>query len=384
MGICPSLLAAEKELRAMNKMLIQCLFQLLIFFNSLGCLFAEANPQSLLLKELHSPQVHWLDLPKDALEKIGNLSTPAPLINQLIQQYHSVKKTDPSTIAIRISYLKEIANLLSKHIETESNLIAKKFLTNVCRTAEEKSRYLEALNDIRIKFITDPNYIENYVYDLAGNNPNKILLFLVNERRYDSKLRIYWGEYFLEVIDPCHRFLTSYYDLWLETNPLNKDYFPFFMWLEDQNVNFELTAVRYFTNVEKDQCEVIVKGGKLVKKMTGEVLSCCQEDQEYLFIIDLDERIYIAKGSKEVRHTSLSYGKPVLAAGNIIVKQGIICRLGLESGHYQPNISNGLQLLNMLLDHSAVFSLDAAFDFYHNGEKQTLLLADFMAKAIHK
>jgi|GEM_PF-1882738 len=368
----------------MNKMLIQCLFQLLIFFSSLGCLFAEANPQLLLLKELHSAKVHWLDLPKDDLEKIGNLSTPAPLINQLIQQYHSIKKTDPSTIAMRISYLKEIANLLSKHIETESGLRAKKFLTNVCKTAEEKRKYLEALNDIRIKFITDPNYIENYVHDLAENNIDKVLLFLANERKYDSKLRIYWGEYFLEVIDPCHRFLTSYYDLWLETNPLNKDCFSFFIWLEGQNVSFELTAVRYFMNAEKAQCEVIVQGGKLVKKMTGEVLSCCQEDQEYLFIIDLDERIYIVKGSKEVRHTSLSYGKPVLAVGNIIIKEGIICRLGLESGHYQPTISNGLQLLNILLDHSAAFSLDAAFDFYHNGEKESLLLADFMAKAMHK
>lgn len=347
----------------MIRIFVQRLLLLLIFFGNFSCLSAKA---------------HWLDLPRDPLEKIGGLGSPLPLINQLIDEYHSIKKPDSSMLALRICYLKEIVDLLSKHIEKESNPRARKFLTNVRRTAEEKGEYLRELENMRRNFIVNPHHIENYAHDLVKLKTNRNPLFLVNERKYDSKLRIYWGEYFLEVIDPCHRFLTSYYDLWLETNPLDKDYFSFFVWLEGQSVNFELTVVRYFTDAEKDQCEVTVRDGKFVKKMTGEVLTCCQEEQEYLFIIGLDERIYIVPGSKEVRHTSLSHGKPVLAIGNINIREGVTYKLGLESGHYQPTPSDGQQLLGMLLDREVTLSLDTVLDFYQDGEKQSLSLADFV------
>src|SRR5690606_18189140 len=197
--------------------------------------------------------------------------------------------------------------------------------------AEEKGEYLKGLANMQKSLTANPYYT-------AKLETNRNPLFLVNERKYDSKLRIYWGEYFLEVIDPCHRLLTSYHVLWLETNPVDKDYFSFFVWLDGQNVHFELTAMHYFTDAEKDPFEVHVRDGKLIQKMSGEALTCSQENQEYLFIIDLDEKIYIAPGSREIRHTSLSHGKPVLAAGNIHVREGVIERLGLESGHYQPTL----------------------------------------------
>lgn len=324
--------------------------------------------------------VHWLDLPKDSLEKIGGLSCGNSEIDQFIQQYHSVDKTDPSKINTRIIYLDKIANLLSEYEKREVNFNSKKFLKNIHKTAIEKRRYLEALDGIRLMLSLNPEYITNYMRNTSKNCTDSAPLFLVNERKYDSKLRIYWGEYFLEVIDPCHRFLTSYYDLWIESNPINSDYFSFLYWLESQNVHFEVTAVHYFSSSEKSKYEIIVEEGRLKEKCTGKLLNCYKKEEEHLFIIDLEKKLYVTKASKEIRHTSLSYGKPVLAAGNLVVRQGIIYRLGLESGHYQPNTDDGQQLLNILVEQGANFSSDAALDFYYNGEKQSLLLSEFKEK----
>lgn len=358
------------------------LFFLISFF-FLGCFgFQDANANQCLPleKELYSESVHWLDLPIEPLEVIGNIDSSFSDINLLIQQYHKIEKSTPSNIPIRINFLNEIADLVSKKIKAVSNLKNRKFLNNIFNTAKEKSRYLLALEMIRTRAIADHQYIENYVFDVRKNATNHLPLFLVNMRSYDSKLKIYWGEYYLEYIDPCHRFLTPYHDLWLQTKPTNRDYFSFFCWLENQNVHFEVTSVYYLPNSKKAEYEVIVQDGKLHDK-TSELLNCCQDDKEYLFLIDLDEKMYIFQGSKEIRHTTLSWGKPVLAAGNIIVSQGVIRNLGLESGHYQPNISNGKQLIEILLEKRASFSSDIMFDFYHNGEKLSLSLSDFLEKA---
>lgn len=352
-------------------------FQILVFFSSFTYLLAETDISLFLPKESQTIKVHWLDLPNDSLEKLGNVTVSTTFVNQLIQQYHSIEKTDPSKLTIRISYLKEITDAILILVEQESDPRAKKFLNNIYLTAEEKERYLEALDAMRLKLSMNPDYIQAYMLDVEGISGNRTPLFLVNKRAYDSKLRIYWGEYYLEVIDPCHRFLTSYYDAWLATNPTNNDYFSFFIWLEGQSVHFEVTSVRYFSNSEKSQCEAFVKEGKLVKRINNEILTCCQKNKEYLFTIDLDERFYIVKGEKGIRHTSLSHGKPVFAAGNILIKEGIIYRLGLESGHYQPTLIDAKQLLDILHGYEVTFSPDAVIDFYHNEGVHTLTLAEF-------
>lgn len=323
----------------------------------------------------------WLDLPKDPLENIGNLSEKGlSEVNKLISYYHGIPKTDATKIFERIAILKEIEDKLLIQTNSEKfTLPGKRFLQNIHQATKEKRLYLESLEELRTKLANQKNYINDQLYNIPYEYHTREPLFLVNKRLYDSRIRTYWGEYILEIIDPCHRFLTSYFDLWHEINPGSLDYFSFFIWLEGQNVTFEITSVLFLTEEEISDCEIICRDGKLFSKSTGELFSS-DPIKEYLFIIDLNERLLVAIGSKSIRHDSLSHGKPLLSAGNLVIEDGIIVKLGLDSGHYQPKISNGKQLIEILREKGAIFSSDAKIEYFENSGKQTLRLEEFIYK----
>ena len=320
----------------------------------------------------------WLDLPKDHLENLGNFQcNEISEINNLVHEYHLIPKTDTSKIISRIEILKNIEKEIIIQCNKEVSRSSKKFLKNIYLASKEKRIYLEELELLRLKFVADPDYINHYFYTIPEGFDKGIPLFLFNRKMYDSTLRIYWGENFVEILDPCHRFLTTYFDLWREMNSGNQDYFSFFVWLEGQNLPFEMTSVHFFSEKEKSEKEIICINGKLCLQKTAEVFSCSKKDKEYLFVIDLDERLFLCEGSKEIRHDSLTFGKPVLSAGAMIIEKGDIVRLALESGHYQPSVSNGVQLLNILRKKGINISPEVLFDFYYNFEKCTLSIKDF-------
>lgn len=326
-------------------------------------------------------QPSWLDLPKDSLTSLSYLKNEETSeIDKLISEYHFIPKTDPLKILERIVYLKTIEQKLFDQITPKLSKKNKKFLKNIYETAKEKRIYLENLENLRFNLTSNQDYLNHYFYDISKNCDNWIPLFLCNQRKYDSTLRIYWGEYILGVLDPCHRFLTTYFDLWRQIDPENLDYFLFFIWLEGQNVPFDITRVYFFTEEEKNAKEIVQKQGKLCLKITDDFFSSSQK--ECLFIIDLEEKIFVTEGTREIRHDSLSLGKPVIAAGNIIIQEGVIIRLGLESGHYQPTILHGIQLLTILRKKGIPLSSDIKIDFYHDNTQHSLCLKDF--ELLHK
>jgi hypothetical protein len=61
-------------------------------------------------------------------------------------------------------------------------------------------------------------------------------------------------------------------------------------------------------------------------------------DDIAIFVMGLDGKIYI--GSHELgifHHSSFLAGGPVAAAGEIVIKDGVILLITAKSGHYRPN-----------------------------------------------
>jgi hypothetical protein len=86
---------------------------------------------------------------------------------------------------------------------------------------------------------------------------------------------------------------------------------------------------------ELDKYLVSVNNGKLFDS-EGALLNCFDDKKEYIFNIDLREDLYLVEPLNLIHHVSLSQGKPILGAGNMKVREGVIERIELESGHYLP------------------------------------------------
>lgn len=62
------------------------------------------------------------------------------------------------------------------------------------------------------------------------------------------------------------------------------------------------------------------------------------EDGKYLYVLSLDDKLYLAPKDGAVRnHSWLSNGNPVKGAGNLVVKNNQIFIFDNNSGHYKPS-----------------------------------------------
>lgn len=70
------------------------------------------------------------------------------------------------------------------------------------------------------------------------------------------------------------------------------------------------------------------------------------------FILTEDERLFIFPhfATKEgLKHVSFSQGKPVMGAGEIIVKNGVVTIINSHSGHYKPSLFAIKQLIDFFI-----------------------------------
>ncbi|MFN7748095.1 MAG: hypothetical protein ACK5OO_04040, partial [Cyclobacteriaceae bacterium] len=117
------------------------------------------------------------------------------------------------------------------------------------------------------------------------------------------------------------------------------------------------TSVKYLTSEERNAYELFVsKEGKLVDK-TGLLFTTEGSSSVFasgqgkaIFVMDDNGRIFASKTQKvgEFHHSSFLGGKPVAAAGEIEVQQGVIKSISNRSGHYQPDHSFTNQFINEL------------------------------------
>ncbi|MCI0382403.1 MAG: hypothetical protein L0207_05070 [Chlamydiae bacterium] len=322
----------------------------------------------------------WIDLPEDDYSKLALFEDERFIaLNDLVVQYHSIPKTSEDHLKERIQALQKISNFLSVWIHQEKFKHRRYFLSNIERIASNKRWYL---NEIYVRYINrqfEMDYLKSYHEGLGGMKTEYEPIYLAHRRLYDSNIGIYWGEFWYETIDPCHRQLTPYYDLWRKQQREPKPILSFFMWLEDQNLSRDISFIEFLDQEQLDQNTVFVNEGVLYLFSKGKAIPVdyCEEGKEYIFSIDLAEKLLLIPVSKTIHHSSLSHGKPVLGSGNMTVSHGKITSIQLESGHYLPTLQNGLQILDILKKMGILLEPSTPFAYYDSLGKHEVTLGEF-------
>jgi hypothetical protein len=306
----------------------------------------------LLFSKLHAEtECSWLDLPNVGFEEIFQPPTDESCrLTEMVIKYHLVPKSSKEHLCERIEKLEAICVYLKQLYEVESFQGQKSTLQLLEAHTQKKINYLRALLEIP----SDEEVISYHLDFSLLNDPRYIAMPLRNNGSYSLKMKEFWGNFWLESVDPCHRRLADYYRFWQSTSPQVSNYLSFFLWLETEPVPKYVPVVRYFTKDECEKRQVVVRDGCLMKVATGEFLTTSLQSRN-LFVIDLQKRLFVETWGDGIWHTSLTAGKPVLGAGLLHAENGVIKRICFESGHYLPSLSQGYQAIKILLEQNASF-----------------------------
>jgi len=321
----------------------------------------------------------WIDLPYGSIESYITISIDGlKNANQMIVDYHKINKDQITTLALRIRKLQLIAaelNRIQSRYNFRSDLASLKYLA---ATAIKKSRYLQALSDVYRHNKHSPQNLYTYHVDSANLEGGDHPLYLVNKLLYDAKMPTFWGYYWLETLDPCHRQLTDYYLKWLSAN---RDV-PFFLWLETQDIPYYTPSIYYYTDAELMQLMTKIKDG-LLYDAQGNLLDLSEANKAYLFVVTLDKRLYITEGSLKIRHTSITHGKPVLGSGEIKIQKGVISYWSTESGHYQPTLKDAQQIAALFDELHLKLHQDCRVMYYSANEKNIVSCSQMKNKTTY-
>lgn len=174
-------------------------------------------------------------------------------------------------------------------------------------------------------------------------------------------------QHWLEAIDPKHRYghnLCFYFEVWLKS-PTRE---PFYYWLdigEGKDVELESCSrsklekglVTYLDLNQREKYEVIIEDGKLFYKLSGKPVHTPKDDK-WIFVMSPSEKLYVAKKKKgKLQHSSFLAGGVTIAAGRLIVNNGILELIEAHSGHYLPKPENFQTLIAALTSSGADLSV---------------------------
>ncbi|TMW86157.1 hypothetical protein EJD97_021850, partial [Solanum chilense] len=171
-------------------------------------------------------------------------------------------------------------------------------------------------------------------------------------------------------IDPRHRYghnLHFYYVQWLHSQ--SKE--PFFYWLdigEGKEVNLvdkcprwklQQQCIKYLGPMERKAYEVTVDDGNLFYKETGKLLDTTGEPKgaKWISVLSTSKTLYVGKKKKGTfQHSSFLAGGATLAAGRIVVEQGVLKAVWPHSGHYRPTPENFQDFISFLRENDVDLS----------------------------
>ncbi|KAL3518948.1 hypothetical protein ACH5RR_021537 [Cinchona calisaya] len=172
-------------------------------------------------------------------------------------------------------------------------------------------------------------------------------------------------QHWLEAIDPRHRYghnLHFYYVKWFHSQ--SKE--PFFYWLdigEGKEINLvekcprsklQQQCIKYLGPMERKAYEVAVEDGKLFYKQTGELLDTSEEpNAKWIFVLSTTRTMYAGKKKKGMfQHSSFLAGGATLAAGRVVVENGVLKAVWPHSGHYRPTPENFQDFISFLRENN--------------------------------
>ncbi|KAH7680619.1 IQ motif EF-hand binding site domain-containing protein [Dioscorea alata] len=169
-------------------------------------------------------------------------------------------------------------------------------------------------------------------------------------------------QHWIEAIDPRHRYghnLHCYFDEWCSSKAGQ----PFFYWLdlgEGRNVDIKecpravlkQQCIKYLGRLEREQYEYVPIDGKIVHKLTGELLHTSKDSGggKWIFVMSTSKKLYAGEKKKGMfHHSSFLAGGATLAAGRLTAENGVLKCIWAYSGHYRPteeNLNNFLSFLS--------------------------------------
>ncbi|KAB2015315.1 hypothetical protein ES319_D08G016100v1 [Gossypium barbadense] len=172
-------------------------------------------------------------------------------------------------------------------------------------------------------------------------------------------------QHWLEAIDPRHRYghnLHFYYNQWLHSQCQE----PFFYWLdigEGKEVNIEKCprlklqqqCIKYLGPMERKPYEIVVVDGKFKYKQTGKLLQTTEEtsDSKWIFVLSTSKILYVGKKKKGTfQHSSFLAGGATIAAGRLVVDNGVLKAVWPHSGHYRPTEENFNDFISFLRENN--------------------------------
>ncbi|CAI9760819.1 unnamed protein product [Fraxinus pennsylvanica] len=177
----------------------------------------------------------------------------------------------------------------------------------------------------------------------------------------DAKAQILAFQHWIEAIDPRHRYghsLHLYYKEWCKSNAGQA----FFYWLdlgEGKEVDLEecprsklrQQCIEYLGPQEREHYECVVVDGKILHKLTGKPLHTNKGSPElkWIFVVSTSKKLYTGEKKKGLfHHSSFLAGGATLAAGRLMVVDGVLKCISPYSGHYKPTDDSLESFLSIL------------------------------------
>ncbi len=316
----------------------------------------------------------WIDLPdENYLAVLGYETKNAIALNALIREYNEILKDQVITLSCRIRKLNKIVGFIEDWIDNRIEAVDKrKHILWISEIAVKKRNYLAQLQNIYENKYHEEEAQNAYHSDISPlHDSTKTPVILNNHRFFSLKMREYWGDFWFETLDPCHRRLTPFLDQWNKLRKLSPQIPHFFLWLETQHIPKYVPRVMYLKGKELEKRRLIVKDGLFWENTNPEwvLANFSIPSKRYLFSINLAGEVYASEEGKGVSHSSFTCGKPVLGAGLLQIHQGQLTSLALESGHYMPSMEVGHQILNIFEEKGALLPNNLEVIFFYNRNK---------------
>jgi hypothetical protein len=324
--------------------------------------------------------IDWIDLPDDDyLAVLGYETENTKALDALIRKYNLIPKDQVGTLSCRIKKLEQVSALIrewtSCRLEPQDK---KKHLLWIAEIALKKRNYLAQLLHIYENKRHEEEAQDLYHTDIGNlRDTSKTPVFLTNHRFFSLKMREYWGDFWFESLDPCHRRLTPFLDQWKTLVAASSETPHFFLWLETQHLPKYVPRVTYFEGEELEQKKLVIKNGLFCESVASEWIPANFDSpsKRYLFAIDLTGEIYAAEEGMGVSHSSFTCGKPVLGGGLLQIVNGHLKSLALESGHYTPSMEIGYQILKIFEEKGAILPDNLEVIFFYDRNKYKVDMA---------
>ncbi|KAM3288273.1 IQ domain-containing protein IQM3 isoform X1 [Capsicum chacoense] len=165
----------------------------------------------------------------------------------------------------------------------------------------------------------------------------------------DGKAQKLAFQHWIEAIDPRHRYghnLHVYYEEWCKSDAGQ----PFFFWLdlgdgkkvdlkECSRSKLQKQSIKYLGPQQREHYEYVVAEGKILHNQTGNHLDTTNglPGAKWIFVMSTSKRLYAGEKKKGIfHHSSFLAGGATLAAGRLVVKDGMLKSISAYSGHYRP------------------------------------------------